>query len=141
MGLAISREYGSSAGRLVLKAKIMGRLTTHVLDTANGRPAAGIPITVSRIDAGGIMQQLGKAVTNDDGRVDAPLLEGDTLVPGIYELAFHIGAYFAARGKSAHDPLSFLDVIPIRFGVADASAHFHVPLLVTPWSYATYRGS
>jgi 5-hydroxyisourate hydrolase len=116
----------------------MGRLTTHVLDTANGRPAVGVRITVSRIEAGAA-HQLAAAVTNHDGRVDAPLLEGDALVPGIYELAFHVGPYFAAAGK--HDPLSFLDVIPIRFGVADTAAHYHVPLLVTPWSYATYRGS
>ena len=116
----------------------MGRLTTHVLDTANGRPAAGVRVTVSRRD-GERSERLASAETNADGRVDAPLLEGVALVPGVYEIAFHIGAYFAATG--AHDPLSFLDVVPLRFGVADPDAHYHVPLLVTPWSYSTYRGS
>ena len=121
----------------------MGRLTTHVLDTANGQPAAGIDITVARMEADGRLHQLAAAVTNHDGRVDAPLLEGEALVPGIYEIAFRVGAYFAALGPVATSgqPMSFLDVIPIRFGVADAAAHYHVPLLVTPWSYATYRGS
>jgi 5-hydroxyisourate hydrolase len=117
----------------------MGRVTTHILDTASGRPAAGVRVTVARVEDG-VLAPLGAAITNDDGRVDAPLLEGAALVPGVYELCFHVGAYFAG-GEAAHDPLAFLDVIPLRFGVSDPDAHYHVPLLVTPWSYATYRGS
>jgi 5-hydroxyisourate hydrolase len=117
----------------------MGRVTTHILDTAAGRPAAGVRVTVARVE-GETRVTLGDAVTNHDGRVDAPLLEGETLTPGVYELCFHVGAYFAGTA-GLHDPLAFLDVVPLRFGVADATAHYHVPLLVTPWSYATYRGS
>jgi 5-hydroxyisourate hydrolase len=116
----------------------LGKLTTHVLDTANGRPAAGVRIVLSRLD-GEARIALGEARTNIDGRVDAPLIEGDPFSPGIYELAFHIGAYFS--GTRTTDPLAFLDVIPLRFGVKDANAHYHVPLLVTPWSFSTYRSS
>lgn len=116
----------------------MGRLTTHILDTANGRPAEGVRIELCRLD-GETRVHLKDAVTNHDGRVDAPLLDGPAFTPGIYELSFHIGGYFAAG--EAHDPLRFLDVIPLRFGVRDAQAHYHVPLLVTPWSFSTYRGS
>jgi 5-hydroxyisourate hydrolase len=116
----------------------MGKLTTHVLDTANGRPAAGVRLVLSRLD-GEARIAFVEALTNPDGRTDATLLEGDAFCPGIYELAFHTGAYFAGTGP--HDPLAFLDVIPLRFGVQDASSHYHVPLLVTPWSFSTYRGS
>lgn len=110
----------------------MGRITTHVLDTANGRPGAGIAIELHRLE-GETATLVAKAVTNRDGRTDAPLLEGDKLRAGTYQLLFHIGAYFKAQG--------FLDVVPIRFSVADAAAHYHVPLLCSPWSYSTYRGS
>jgi 5-hydroxyisourate hydrolase len=113
-----------------------GRLTTHVLDTARGRPAAGVPIRLARLGADGRATVLASARTNADGRTDAPLLEGDALVPGTYELLFAVGGYFAAPG----DP-PFLDEIPIRIGIADPDAHYHVPLLASPWSYATYRGS
>ena len=117
----------------------MSRLTTHVLDTAQGRPAAGVPITVYAQQAGN-WQQVAAALTNADGRCDAPLLQGDALKPGRYRLVFEVGAYFRKCGLPQTEP-PFLDSIPIEFGVADPTAHYHVPLLVTPWSYATYRGS
>lgn len=110
----------------------MGRLTTHVLDTAQGRPGAGIRVELYRMD-GETGTLLGTATTNREGRTDAPLLEGDKLRAGTYQLVFHVGAYFKSQG--------FLDVVPIRFRVADAAQHYHVPLLCSPWSYATYRGS
>ncbi len=103
-----------------------GRLTTHVLDTARGVPAAGIPVTLRRDGA-----VVAEAVTNAQGRTDAPLLEG--LEAGTYELTFDVATYLAGEG--------FLDEVPIRFRVDDPGAHFHVPLLLSPWSYATYRGS
>jgi 5-hydroxyisourate hydrolase len=110
----------------------MGKLTTHVLDTAQGRPGAGIPIELYRLE-GEIGTLVASAKTNRDGRTDAPLLEGEKLRAGTYQLVFHVGAYFKSQG--------FLDVVPIRFAIADASAHYHVPLLCSPWSYSTYRGS
>ena len=110
----------------------MGRLTTHVLDTARGKPGAGIPVELYRLEneTGTLVA---KATTNRDGRTDAPLLEGASLRSGTYQLVFRIGAYFAGEG--------FLDVVPIRFKIADAAAHYHVPLLCSPWGYTTYRGS
>ena len=112
-----------------------GRLTTHVLDTANGRPAPGVEIELYRIEDG--KRSLLKTVrTNEDGRAKEPLLEGEALAGGIYEMVFHAGAYFAGADSPA-----FLDDVPVRFGVSDAEAHYHVPLLVSPWSYTTYRGS
>ena len=117
----------------------MGKLTTHVLDTAHGKPGAGIRIDFFRVDAGA-RNALGTHVTNADGRCDAPLLEGDALQEGVYELDFHVGDYFAARGIALAQP-RFVDVVTLRFGVADARAHWHVPLLVSPYSYSTYRGS
>ena len=117
----------------------MGRLTTHVLDTANGCPAAGMRIELARLDASGAVR-MAAIVTNAQGRTDAALLEGDALVAGEYELLFHVGAYFRARGSALPAP-AFLDCVPVRFGIADAARHYHVPLLCSPWSYATYRGS
>ncbi|MCL7940360.1 hydroxyisourate hydrolase [Halomonas sp. ATCH28] len=117
----------------------MGYLTTHVLDTAQGRPGQGISIEVFRLE-GGTRTRLKTVVTNDDGRCDAPLLEGDDFVTGEYELLFHAGDYLRARGIEAEEP-RFLDVIPLRFGVADAGQHYHVPLLLSPYGYSTYRGS
>ena len=114
----------------------MGRLTTHVLDTALGRPAAGLEITLSRV-GGGVIKTVR---TNDDGRVDAPLLEGEALTVGGYELLFGAGAYLDATGQGGTEP-RFLDEIPIRFGVSDPDAHYHVPLLLSPFGYSTYRGS
>jgi 5-hydroxyisourate hydrolase-like protein (transthyretin family) len=163
-----------------------GRLTTHVLDVARGRPAEGVAIELVRLDGGDGAGVVATAVTNADGRTDGPLLAAGALEVGVYELRFAVGPYFAASGSadtgasgsasgasgsdpscvlhgasdpgasgsgaSGSDPScvlhgasdpdpAFLDVVPVRFGVADAGAHFHVPLLVTPWSYSTYRGS
>ncbi|MHA1536484.1 MAG: hydroxyisourate hydrolase [Alphaproteobacteria bacterium] len=117
----------------------MGRLTTHVLDTARGIPAAGVTIDLYRCD-GDRTEHVKKTSTNADGRCDAPLLEDAELTAGVYELVFHAGDYFRAGGVALSDP-PFLDLIPIRFSVADAGAHYHVPLLLSPWSYSTYRGS
>ncbi|WP_017429685.1 hydroxyisourate hydrolase [Vreelandella jeotgali] len=117
----------------------MGYLTTHVLDTAQGRPGQGIKIEVFRI-TGDERQALKTVTTNDDGRCDAPILDGDEFTTGSYELVFYAGDYLRAQGFEADEP-RFLDVIPLRFGVADASQHYHVPLLVSPYSYSTYRGS
>ncbi len=117
----------------------MGRLTTHVLDTARGRPGQGIRIEVYRLSEEG-RHRLKEVVTNDDGRCDAPILEGDDFTVGEYELLFHAGDYLRQQGIKADEP-RFLDVIPLRFGVADAAAHYHVPLLLSPYGYSTYRGS
>ena len=115
----------------------MGRLTTHVLDTANGKPAAGLKIELFR---DGEAAPIRTIHTNADGRADAPLLDGDGFRAGRYELRFHAGDYLRASGTTLPDP-AFLDVIPIRFGIADAAAHYHVPLLLSPYGYSTYRGS
>ena len=117
----------------------MGRLSTHVLDTARGRPAAGVTVRLYRIDSGGGRTLLTESVTNHDGRTDAPLLSGETFLAGVYELHFAVAAYFASDPQVPSVP--FLDIVPIRFGIADPNAGYHVPLLVSPWSYSTYRGS
>ncbi len=116
-----------------------GRLTTHVLDTARGKPAAGVKIALYRVTADG-HQQVAETETNADGRTDAPMLSGPALTAGNYELVFSAGAYLRATGQASGAVL-FLDDIPIRFGVPDASAHYHVPLLISPFAYSTYRGS
>jgi 5-hydroxyisourate hydrolase len=113
----------------------MGRITTHVLDTAAGKPAAGLKV-VLRNHAGAVIAQ---AVTNSDGRADKPLLDGPAFKAGTYELTFHVADYFRATGAKLADP-PFLDEVPIRFSVAE-NAHYHVPLLVSPFAYSTYRGS
>jgi 5-hydroxyisourate hydrolase len=118
----------------------MGRLTTHVLDTAHGCPAADVEITLWAIGADLGRRRLLTRRTNADGRVDGALLEGPALVAGVYELVFAVGAYFHLRGLDLPDP-AFLDEVPLRVGIADPSLHWHVPLLVSPWSYSTYRGS
>lgn len=118
----------------------MGRLTTHVLDTANGRPAPGVRIDLHRVGADERPSLLKTVVTNADGRTDEPLLAGEAMAVGRYELLFHVGAYFRATGARLADP-PFLDRVPVRFAIAEAEAHYHVPLLVSPWSYTTYRGS
>lgn len=118
----------------------MGRLTTHVLDTARGRPAAGLALALGRIGPDGNVEMLKTATTNVDGRTDGPLLEGNTFTPGTYELRFDVGEYFRDAGLDLPEP-AFLEMVPIRFGIADGAAHYHVPLLVSPWSYSTYRGS
>jgi 5-hydroxyisourate hydrolase len=116
-----------------------GRLTTHVLDTARGKPAAGVKITLYRV-SGQSHRKIAETVTNDDGRTDAPMLTGKDFKPGVYELVFAAGDYLRASGQAAGEVL-FLDEIPIRFGVPDAGAHYHVPLLISPFAYSTYRGS
>lgn len=116
----------------------MGRLTTHVLDTAQGKPGAGIAIELYRLGAS--RERLASAATNNDGRCDRPLLEGAALTTGTYELVFRAGEYFARQGLSLPEP-KFLDEVVIRFGIADAGAHYHVPLLISPYAYSTYRGS
>ena len=116
-----------------------GRLTTHVLDTATGNPAANLKIDLYRLD-GDRRELITTIATNHDGRGDGPLLAGAALQPGRYELVFHAGDYLRTSGMSLPDP-AFLDEIPIRFGIADARRHYHVPLLISPYSYATYRGS
>jgi 2-oxo-4-hydroxy-4-carboxy-5-ureidoimidazoline decarboxylase len=121
------------------KPKTDGRLSTHVLDTAAGWPAAGVRLVLREIGASA-ESVLNEAVTNADGRTDQPLMAGAPLRIGRYEIAFHIGAYFAARGLAPADP-PFLDVVPIRFAIAEPEGHYHVPLLASPWSYSTYRGS
>ena len=118
-----------------------GRLTTHVLDTAQGQAAAGVAIELWRLDPNSENRRLLKTTrTNADGRTDAPLLAGDEFAAGAYELVFAVGAYFSQQAISTTTP-PFLDFVPIRFGIADPSAHYHVPLLVSPWAYSTYRGS
>ena len=115
----------------------MGYLTTHVLDTASGKPAVGLKVVLSRVDGTPVV--LAEATTNADGRVDKPLLEGKAFVPGIYEIVFHVGDYFRAQGVALSDP-AFLDRVPLRFGMAE-DTHYHVPLLVSPYAFSTYRGS
>ena len=117
----------------------MGRLTTHVLDTALGLPGAGIPVSVFLV-AGADRQLLHSVVTNQNGRCDEPLLEGAAMVVGIYELVFSLTEYFAASGQALPSPPFVGDVV-LRVGIADGNQHYHVPLLVSPWSYSTYRGS
>jgi 5-hydroxyisourate hydrolase len=118
--------------------KMAGRLTTHVLDTARGKPAAGITIALYRV-TGNSHRKIAETVTNADGRTDAPLLQDAGLTEGHYELIFFAGDYLRATGQG--DGILFLDQIPIRFGVPDASQHYHVPLLLSPFGYSTYRGS
>jgi 2-oxo-4-hydroxy-4-carboxy-5-ureidoimidazoline decarboxylase len=121
------------------KPKTDGRLSTHVLDTVSGKPAAGVNLVLTECgkSAIGILKE---ATTNADGRTDLPLLHGAPLRIGSYEIAFHVGGYFAANGTAAADP-PYLDVVPVRFAIAEPEGHYHVPLLVSPWSYSTYRGS
>src|SRR5580692_1658602 len=122
------------------RLKVQGRLSTHVLDTHSGRPAAGIAVELVELSDLGFSRVVTRTITNSDGRTDAPLIGGRPVPIGRYELTFKVGAYFAERGVAMSDP-PFLDQIPLRFSVSDPEGHLHVPLLVTPWSYATYRGS
>lgn len=117
----------------------MGKLSTHVLDTANGRPGAGVRVALYAV-AGGSRTLVKEDVTNADGRCGTPLLEGDTMRPGHYELVFGAGDYFAAQGVELPTP-RFIDEVTIAFGIAHADQNYHVPLVVSPWSYSTYRGS
>lgn len=116
----------------------MAKLTTHVLDTANGRPAAGMKIEFSVLD-GSSWKSIKTVASNADGRTDEPLAEG-ALIPGQYRLVFHVAEYFRAQGMKLPEP-PFLDRVPLCFGIADPALHYHVPLLCSPWGYTTYRGS
>ena len=120
-----------------LFGETMGLLTTHILDTANGKPAGNVDLRLYAI--GDARNLVISAVTNDDGRTAEPLLEGDAMQAGSYELEFDVGSYFSAQGNAMSDP-PFLNTVVIRFSVL-ADEHYHVPLLVSPWSYSTYRGS
>jgi 5-hydroxyisourate hydrolase len=114
----------------------MPRLTTHVLDTASGKPASGVRVVLRRLGETAVVAE---AKTNADGRVDKPLLDGAAFAPGTYEIAFHVGDYFRAQGTATADP-AFLDVVPVRFAAAGGS-DYHLPLLISPYGYSTYRGS
>jgi 5-hydroxyisourate hydrolase len=115
----------------------VGRLSTHVLDTVRGKPAAGVVITLDRL-VDGAWIAVAASATNADGRTDQPMLSGEAFIAGTYILSFRIGDYFSPGGTV--EP-SFLDIVPIRFTITDPAGHYHVPLLATPWSYSTYRGS
>jgi 5-hydroxyisourate hydrolase len=128
------RAAGQVAGGVAFP---MGRITTHVLDTAAGRPAAGLKVILTRLD--GTPAVVAEAVTNADGRCDKPLLEGAAFAAGCYEIMFHVGDYFRHSSAALPDP-PFLDLVPVRFGVTE-DRHYHVPLLVSPYAYSTYRGS
>jgi 5-hydroxyisourate hydrolase len=117
-----------------------GQLTTHVLDTAHGRPAAKMELSLWRLLPGEEPLCLRSLLLNDDGRADGPLLQGEALLPGRYRLAFSVAAYFRGCGVELPEP-PFLDEVVLDFGMADPHAHYHVPLLVSPWAYSTYRGS
>jgi 5-hydroxyisourate hydrolase len=117
----------------------MGHLSTHVLDTAHGCPAAGMRVTLQRLVDGQAVT-LKQVVLNDDGRAGGPLLSADDMAVGRYRLLFEVAPYFRARGTSLSEP-PFIDTVPLDFAIADAAGHYHVPLLVSPWSYSTYRGS
>jgi 5-hydroxyisourate hydrolase len=115
-----------------------GRLTTHVLDISIGKPACGV--LVELVLVGPNIEIIRSSYTNEDGRLNHPLLEGDSMKKGIYELHFYIGDYYRNRGASTEDP-SFLDCVPVRFGISEPDSHYHVPLLISPGGYSTYRGS
>lgn len=118
----------------------MGRLSTHVLDTAAGKPARNVAIELRRRSPDGTWHLVKSTTTNADGRTDQPVLAGDDYVVGTYELTFHVGDYFRPSGTKPTSP-AFLEDIPIRFSITEPDGHYHVPLLVSPWSYSTYRGS
>ena len=117
----------------------MGRLTTHVLDLASGSPASGLALSLCWLKDGKLVS-VADAVTNKDGRVEKPLLEGSAFRTGVYELRFQAGAYFDAHGLDLPEP-KFLDEVVLRFGIANVDQHYHVPLLLSPFGYSTYRGS
>lgn len=117
----------------------MGHLSTHVLDTAHGCPAAGMAVQLLK-EEGGQWRVLKSVTLNEDGRSGGPLLAAHEMAAGRYRLTFAVAAYFRARGVQLPEP-PFIDVVPLDFGIADANGHYHVPLLASPWSYSTYRGS
>jgi 5-hydroxyisourate hydrolase len=116
-----------------------GKLSTHVLDTVSGIPAAGVRIELA-VDDSGRWKKLADVTTNAQGRTDAPLMEGAAMAPGKYRLSFHVAEYFKGRQLALPNP-PFLDVVPVVIGISDAGGQYHVPLLVSPWAYSTYRGS
>jgi 2-oxo-4-hydroxy-4-carboxy-5-ureidoimidazoline decarboxylase len=126
----------SGPGRL----KVTGRLSTHVLDVHDGKPAEGVAIELWELSEAGQDRLLVRTASNRDGRADQPLIAGRPVPIGTYELRFAVAGYFAARGASLDEP-PYLDIVPIRFSIAEPEGHYHVPLVMTPWSYATYRGS
>jgi 5-hydroxyisourate hydrolase len=143
-GIVLNHRRGASsptATRIALPRERAseGRLTTHVLDTSAGRPAGALEVVLYRV-IGKTRQELKRTVTNADGRCDEPLLAGRKMASGRYEIVFHAGRYFREAGAKLPEP-AFLDEVPIRFGISDASAHYHVPLLISPYGYSTYRGS
>jgi 5-hydroxyisourate hydrolase len=117
----------------------MARLSTHILDISRGKPASGVTIELQRLEASGGRVTVTTVKTNEDGRTDRPLMAGAEFLPGVYELNFHIGAYF--RAMDATNAGDFLDVVPIRVTLADKDGHYHVPLVCSPFAYSTYRGS
>ncbi|WP_174733450.1 hydroxyisourate hydrolase [Mesobacillus harenae] len=117
-----------------------GRLTTHVLNLSQGKPAAGVTLELWMLDSEGQYELVEASCTNSDGRVDEPLLKEDTMKKGIYEIRFYVGDYYRKLGVSSEEPL-FLDCVPIRFGLSEPNSHYHVPLLISPGGYSTYRGS
>jgi 5-hydroxyisourate hydrolase len=122
-----------------MEGDMAGFLTTHVLDTARGLPAAGLEVVLYRLD-GDTPVDLARMTTNADGRTDSPILPQDRFATGTYELRFAAGDYLRASGQAGADPL-FLDMVPIRFGISDPDSHYHVPLLLSPFGFSTYRGS
>jgi hydroxyisourate hydrolase len=123
-----------------LKEARLAGVTTHILDVTIGRPAQGVRVELYELGSGSERKLVVDGVSNADGRTDKPLIAADQAHAGRFELIFHVGDYFRGRRADLADP-PFLDIVPIRFGVADRGAHYHVPLLVSPWSYSTYRGS
>lgn len=117
-----------------------GKLTTHVLDISIGKPASGVVVELVCVGPNNEKYTIQSSYTNEDGRLNQPLLEGDNMKKGIYELHFYIGDYYRNRGAINEDP-SFLDCVPVRFGISEPASHYHVPLLIAPGGYSTYRGS
>ena len=122
------------------RLKVHGHLSTHVLDTYHGRPAAGVALELLELSVAGEDRVIVSGATNDDGRTDRPLIEGRPLPIGRYELRFALGGYFSRSGVALPDP-PFLDIVPVQFQIAEPEGRYHVPLSATPWSYSTYRGS
>ncbi|MDT8860885.1 hydroxyisourate hydrolase [Alkalihalobacillus sp. MEB130] len=122
-----------------MEEKKVGQLTTHVLDISTGKPAKKVAIELFKLNEEKQLMKMADAKTNDDGRVNAPLLEGDELKRGTYQLQFHAGDYFRENGGKQNSP--FLEVVPIQFVISDEEDHYHVPLLIAPGGYSTYRGS